>query len=87
MEPQAIEVQYHLLETSRICASANESNFHIFYAIFGSTIEILKECRLDGYTAFAVSLHFFYISTKIIDDTILTIFYIAFQQTSATLQF
>lgn len=83
MEPASIGVQYHLLENSRICGSANEADFHIFYAIFDSTSEILSECRLVSHTALAVSLYFWYISIIIIGDTVFTIFYIAFKQTAA----
>lgn len=61
MNPIAIEVKYHLLETSRILGSTNEANFHIFHAILDGKIEILKECRLDNRTEFAVSLFTYFI--------------------------
>lgn len=36
----------HLLETNRICDK--DTNFHIFYAIFGGPSEMLKRMRLEN---------------------------------------
>lgn len=59
MKPSGARINYHFLESNRVCAAnPHESNFHIFYILLLGS-ENVKNICLDPQTFYNVSLHDF----------------------------